>query len=773
MERFGAYELIRHIATGGMAEIFLARHASGGLERTLVIKRMLPELAVRPDFVAMFLDEARLTANFHHPNVVKVEDLGQADTSYFIAMELVDGPHLGAMFAHSLRARRPLPIDLCAWIVARSADGLHYAHDVTDPATGRPLNLVHRDISPQNILVSKDGEVKVTDFGVAKASNQQTKTRTGIVKGKVSYMSPEQCLGEVVDRRTDVFALGIVLYELLTRRRLFKDKSDLLVMQRITNEDVAPPSSVNANGVDAALDAIVQKAMSRRLDARYQTAADFAEALDGWLGLRRADGMAMQQWFESHCPELAPSRAEAHEPTQIAPKEPAAASAGTPSFGTSPRKGPVPEETRALSPSPSPSSAGPVGVEAQPVEQTVVAAPHPDMLRDLPGATPRDQLAVSPTKRPSLADDDSGTGHSERVEVTVAAPLAVIAVGAGPTTGDADPEGNPSGLADADSVLTPMVSGVLQPTSPRPGSRTIPAPSRPTGLPKPMMMAAAAAAAIMGVLLVAVVIAREDPPARTPLPAIETPPTDTPPVGAVEAGTGTLTVNTVPPGAVVVVGDRVVGPAPVTVERPAGTFLVQAQFEGQPPRSKDVDVEAGVETNVQLEAWVPLTITSSPSKAKVRLDGELLGETPFDRGYLLEPGSTHELRLDGPSGYQDEVVKISVEAGKPVDLSLSLNRGRRPVSTSTSTSTPAEGMGALSMRTAPWTVVRLGNKVFAETDFAEKALPAGRHVLTLQNPEEGLKDKITVTIQKGKTLVVILRYQKQGGRWKVVQKTIR
>jgi serine/threonine protein kinase len=308
-ERFGDYDLIRRIATGGMAELFLSRHVRSGLGRFVVIKRMLPELAMRPEFVTMFLDEAKLSASLHHRHLVRVDDIGEASGSCFIAMELVDGPHLGALFAHSLRSRRPLPLELCAWIVARAADGLHYAHDVVDPATGRPLELVHRDISPQNILVDKNGAVKVTDFGVAKASTQQTKTHTGVVKGKVSYLSPEQCLGDVVDRRTDVFALGIVLYELLTRRRLFRDNSDLVVMQRITAEDVALPSTLNAS-IDAELDAIARRALARDPTTRYASAGAFAHAIDAWLvdNRRVVDESALQAWFAAHCPHLAPAQ---------------------------------------------------------------------------------------------------------------------------------------------------------------------------------------------------------------------------------------------------------------------------------------------------------------------------------------------------------------------------------------------------------------------------------------------------------------------------------
>ena len=167
-ERFGQYELLDKIAAGGMAEIFFARLVGvQGFARNVVVKRMLPELSVRPDFVEMFLDEARLAANLNHPNLVQVYDLGELNDAYFMAMEFIDGPHLGSLFAHSLRQGSPLPLPMCAWIVARAAEGLGFAHEAHHPDTGEPMNIVHRDISPQNILISKYGDVKVTDFGVA------------------------------------------------------------------------------------------------------------------------------------------------------------------------------------------------------------------------------------------------------------------------------------------------------------------------------------------------------------------------------------------------------------------------------------------------------------------------------------------------------------------------------------------------------------------------------------------------------------------------------
>jgi len=308
MTLFGEYELLEKIAEGGMAEIFLARQSGSGMGfgRPVVVKRMLPELGVRKDFVQMFLDEGRLAANITHPNVVQVFNLGEVDGAYFMAMELVDGPHLGALFAHSLRSRKPLPIEFCVYAVARAADGLHYAHDLRDQASGQQLNIVHRDISPQNILVSKHGDVKVTDFGVAKASTQEAKTRTGVIKGKVSYMSPEQCLGEDLDRRTDVFALGVVLYELLTRRRLFREKSDLLTMQRITTEVIKPPSQLNPKGIDDELDRICAEALARPREERFATAAELSEALDVWLALRGHGDChgKMARWMEENASDL-------------------------------------------------------------------------------------------------------------------------------------------------------------------------------------------------------------------------------------------------------------------------------------------------------------------------------------------------------------------------------------------------------------------------------------------------------------------------------------
>ncbi|HZN91240.1 MAG TPA: serine/threonine-protein kinase, partial [Myxococcales bacterium] len=209
MERVGRYELVQKLATGGMAEVFLAKTVGpGGFEKVLVVKRILPHLVEEREFVEMFLSEAKLAALLNHHNVVQIFDFGQADGAYFIAMELVDGPNLRVLSKRAQELNRPIPFPLCAKIISLACEGLAYAHGLTDPSSGQPLNLVHRDISPDNIMVTRTGGVKVVDFGIAKAASQAHRTGSGVVKGKLAYMPVEQLASSPLDRRTDVYALG-------------------------------------------------------------------------------------------------------------------------------------------------------------------------------------------------------------------------------------------------------------------------------------------------------------------------------------------------------------------------------------------------------------------------------------------------------------------------------------------------------------------------------------------------------------------------------------
>jgi serine/threonine protein kinase len=263
-----------------MAEIFLARGAStAGMERYCVLKRILRNRASDAQFVRMFLDEARLAAQLNHPNVAQVYDIGKLGDSYFFTMEYVHGETVRALLQRARSLRRELPLGAVLTVIAGSASGLHHAHERLN-FDGRPLGIVHRDVSPSNLMVSYEGGVKVVDFGVAKAADRLTETRSGTVKGKISYLSPEQCRGASVDRRTDLFALGIVMWEMLTGERLYRRASDFENMNAIVNEPPEPPSS-RRRALPPEIDGIVMRLLAKDPDARYQTADELVDALEG------------------------------------------------------------------------------------------------------------------------------------------------------------------------------------------------------------------------------------------------------------------------------------------------------------------------------------------------------------------------------------------------------------------------------------------------------------------------------------------------------------
>jgi tRNA A-37 threonylcarbamoyl transferase component Bud32 len=278
----GKYKLVRLIASGGMAEVYLARQAgAAGFEKLVCLKRILPHLARDRQFVDMFLNEARLAARLDHPNIVSIYDLGEANGNYFIAMEFIDGPSLRAVAKRAHERGERLPIAEIVKIVSMAAGGLHYAHDLTD-GEGRPQNLVHRDISPDNILVHRNGAAKVVDFGIAKAANSSGATRTGTLKGKVAYMPPEQLRGDPLDRRADVFALGVVLYELLAGQRPWEGDSEVSLIGRIMAEEPRPISTLRPDA-PAGLVAVLDRALAKDRDARYASCHDLQADLEALL----------------------------------------------------------------------------------------------------------------------------------------------------------------------------------------------------------------------------------------------------------------------------------------------------------------------------------------------------------------------------------------------------------------------------------------------------------------------------------------------------------
>ncbi|MCA9596151.1 MAG: protein kinase [Myxococcales bacterium] len=276
------YRVIEKIASGGMAEVFRAESAGlEGFKKTVAIKRVLPHLAEKKQFMGMFLDEARLSAHLSHSNCVQVFDIGVGDDTFFIVMEYVDGADLKAIIEYSRKHSQAIPPGVACLICVRICEGLAYAHELMD-AKGNNLHIVHRDMSPPNVLITRHGEVKIVDFGLAKANSQLEKSEPGIIKGKFSYLSPEAALGQPVDGRTDIFAVGIILWELLAGRRLFQGETDLETVRQVQSARVPPIRQLNP-AVSPDLEAVIAKSLAQDPTARYQSARDLGRDLNAVL----------------------------------------------------------------------------------------------------------------------------------------------------------------------------------------------------------------------------------------------------------------------------------------------------------------------------------------------------------------------------------------------------------------------------------------------------------------------------------------------------------
>ncbi len=304
-QKLGGYEIVSHVKSGGMASLYLARRrGAAGFSRPVAVKVVHPELARDPKFIRMFLDEARLAVLIQHPNVVRVEELIEAEGTYLMVMEYVHGTSLFEVLRRLAKQGRRLSPELAVWIGVQVADGLHAAHELRGP-DGSLLEVVHRDISPQNILLSFGGHVKVIDFGIAKSRQRMDLTSTGVIRGKLGYMSPEQANASKVDRRTDVYALGIVMWEMLTSRRLFRGKTEVELLDKVRNPRVPRPSLYGQ--VHPALENVVMEALAPPIEMRIPSAHDLrtrllrvmpeagaihSSMLAGLLGTVMADRMA-------------------------------------------------------------------------------------------------------------------------------------------------------------------------------------------------------------------------------------------------------------------------------------------------------------------------------------------------------------------------------------------------------------------------------------------------------------------------------------------------
>lgn len=300
--RFGRYVLLSKIATGGMAEIYRAKYlGEGGFEKTVAVKRLLPSWSANHEFVTMLIDEAKAQVHLQHPNIVQVIELGKEQESYFLSMELVEGLDLGHFFSKIVRDNIALPPKFTIYIISQILQALDFAH-------GQSMHLVHRDISPPNVLLSWNGEVKVADFGIAKGAHRSYKTVTSQVKGKYSYMSPEQARGENIDKRTDIYAAGILFYELLTGKRLYEAVCDLEVIELVKKSKIPQE---HLKSIDAKLKNILLRALKTKPYERYQSAKEFLSDLNAYAFTHNLISSAYE--FGGYLKEIFPNEVSKNE----------------------------------------------------------------------------------------------------------------------------------------------------------------------------------------------------------------------------------------------------------------------------------------------------------------------------------------------------------------------------------------------------------------------------------------------------------------------------
>jgi hypothetical protein len=707
--RFGQYVLLRRIARGGMAEVFLARQRGlEGFDRRVAVKRILPQLADAPDFIKMFLGEAKLAAQLSHPNIVHIYDFGKVDEDYFIAMEYVDGVHAGQLLKG---VEDRLPPALVARIGADAAAALHYAHDLRTPS-GALVGLVHRDVSPANLMVSFDGVVKLCDFGIAKAAALGDQlTNPGQVKGKYAYMSPEQTTGVPLDGRSDVFSLAIVLWELLARKAIVP-RGDAVEAMRAIRDGRLTPIEVAAPGTPGPLAAAITWGLQTRREHR-PSAMELAEQLEAFIksSPELATPMQLGAWLRARFTreptgeiESLASEAERGPALRGRVEERGAGRAGD---ARSQAAAPAPAATM------SPAALAAAGMVHGPASAE--------------GASSR--AAQAATVVPRTLPAQAPTLYARTAPITSGPPAAIAVDGsaAGGAAAGGAPPGHQVSAATAPTLLDP--NALPAPGSSTQGSPLIGVPAQTVvalppapGVVRPLRrrrrriaLALVGFAAIAGLSVVIALAARGAAPAdvasgddtpsvsdaqlaaaspdAAPLPAAPTDdaaiaatgPSDTAAMTAVapepapSAGERTiLEVRTRPEGATVIVaGERQVAPAQFTL--PAGRYAIDAEFEGWMPERRSVELVAGVRlvqdivftTRLQRARRVrtgKLTVRTTPP-CEVFLGKRRLTETPFI-DMEFEP-ATYTLTFKHPE-HAPVTKRVTITAGKTTRLSFAL-----------------------------------------------------------------------------------------------------
>jgi eukaryotic-like serine/threonine-protein kinase len=709
--QFGKYYLLDRINVGGMAEVFKAK-AFGveGFERLVAVKRILPNIAEDEEFITMFIDEAKIAVQLQHANIAQIFDLGKVDDAFFIALEYVHGKDLRAIFDRLQKSESSMPMPQACFIIMQLCEGLDYAHNKRD-AQGRELNLVHRDVSPQNMLIGYDGEIKLVDFGIAKAAGKASKTQAGILKGKFGYMSPEQVRGLPVDRRSDIFSLGIVIYELLTGERLFVGESDFSTLEKVRNVEILPPSSFNKK-ISAELERISLKALAKDVEDRYQNAIDLHDDLQAFLYsvgefYSRKD---LAAWMKkTFAEELAQENAQLEEyqqydhrddPTPAPPKSaPRLAPVASADSGAAVAADELEWDEEELETQifdkgmDDPAAAKPERLVAQDLLQdedgdedrvpevhrdqqavagadifslgddnTVIGGPSPEMFADLglpppeparPSSAGGQQRAITPSGRP-LGGPPPG--------------ISAFRQGGHPT----DPYGVPRSAYEPSSGGRPTSSHEMQGPPKRQTLTGLP----PTGLAPPLSapsdrrplehFARPRPRAPWTVLVVAVCL-----------------------VGAVLgyrylARPGRLQISVKPSDAQISIeGSPVRGTPPLIVERSPGPYHLSVEREGYVRRDQNVEILAGQRESIEVELEpspdTGFELVSEPQGELVWLDGQPVtnGEenaqqsrTNF-KAYRVAPGR-HVIEIKGDPRFADWKQEFFQEPGKTLKLKAEL-----------------------------------------------------------------------------------------------------
>jgi eukaryotic-like serine/threonine-protein kinase len=742
----GIYQFLTMLAKGGMAEIWLAKQQDlHGEENFVVVKQILPRFADQKKYIEMFLDEARITARFDHHNVVRVIELGKIKGSYFMIMEYLEGESLAYLASTALKNGHRLPQELAAGIIAQVCDGLEHAHKLRDK-NDKPMNVIHRDVSPQNIIVLFSGRVKLVDFGIAAASERIHETRTGVTKGKLSYMSPEQCMGKSIDPRTDIFSLGIILWEVLAGRRLFKHNVDLHTLKAIVSGDLPSVSKFQPD-VSPELESIALRALKQEPKDRFASIERMGEALKRYIknSGARVGEYHLEQFYLKAMPERIKNKQQLLEELASSEVQPAGLAALKPDTDAS-----MPSES-------SPEGSG--------LEKAVEAEKKPPKLPDAQPDEPQ-----RPTTNPFLPAEFSGRAEEaivtkeislEAVKDLLSEQPAIEEEPVLPKLPDYPPVKQPAAEEkerDADSIETvhsapspklPDHSAPQQEEEEKadddasrksgPSIRiTRPGEKKP-GLNPKLLIGIAASVIIVLITVIAIWSGDEtdgDVTAPIDAPGDSKPDEPSDPVDKVP-------VKPKPdePKDKVHVKPKTDEPKDKVPDKPK-----PVEPQGKvPDKPKPPDKKPVVEE----PAMASLAIGSVPAGCKVRLNGkELAGQTPL-ANVSAKPGREHLVAVFCRK-HKMEIQRVRPSPGEKVNLDFKPTKLAAPA---------VSGNGFLRLNTDPWCEVYLGKRKLGVTPLLGIKLPKGKHILRLINKEMGIEKSISVSIQPGKTTSILKKLE--------------